>query len=441
MKKWFKFFCFSFFSHKHSKEGAKRGYSNFFLSFILALVFLWIGYVVGDMLPFSTHYHSSPSFAETVRSVFANADVDKRIDAEIQNGVLKIKQNDGTYAQDVIINTFSNHLDKQYYSVNGYDVVVDTRPAHTLAEVEAYCVSNDGKNTTISYEDYLTLSEVAKFNFDFKLRYTGNALILNEELVEGYRKYLKSQSDEQKAELVALDNSLAESKITKDEYNMAVYELYFINYYPEITDYEATSKVPLLRNYYYHQYIKEGKDKYLFIFDDYMAGSFETQNGIIVSFYGFYDDMENGTLIAAGLSQEMANELADGFIKDAFKTIWKLNVYAYAINVFSLIPFIVLMPMVITLLAYSILKLRSVESISSLGAMFKIVGSFVWFSGLISTVLTAVASFFVPRNLMVALPLILFFVSLAIRSIIFVINEAKLHTKQLEQQEVERTEV
>ena len=43
-------------------------------------------------------------------------------------------------------------------------------PADTFAEIEAYCVSNDGKNTVISYEDYLTLSEVARLNFDFKIR-------------------------------------------------------------------------------------------------------------------------------------------------------------------------------------------------------------------------------------------------------------------------------
>ena len=49
MKKWFEFFCLSFFSHKISKEGAKRGYATAFLGLILALIFLWVAFMGGDM--------------------------------------------------------------------------------------------------------------------------------------------------------------------------------------------------------------------------------------------------------------------------------------------------------------------------------------------------------------------------------------------------------
>ncbi len=441
MKKWIKFFSFGFFSHKLSREGAKRGYANFFLSLILALAFLWAGFIGSDMLPFSAHYNNSPDFRETARSAFANPELSKRIDAEIENGILKVKNYSGEYTEELFINTFEDEIDKQNYSVNGYDLVVDTRPADTLAEIEAYCVSNDGKSTVISYEDYLTLSEIARLNFDFKIRYTGNALVLNDELVTGYRAYVDELSDENKLATEKLTNDLAENRINENEYNRAIYELYFTNYYPAISDYEATSKVPLLRNYYYHQYIKEGKDKYLLIFDDYLAGSFEAKGGIELSFYGFYSDMENGALITDGATQDEANALADEFIKDSFKAIGSLNAYAYAINIFSLIPFIALMPMVVTLLAYSILKLRGVDSIASLGGAFKIVGSFIWASAVIAALLSVAIAFFVPRNIVSVLPLITFFIVLAIRSIIFVVNEAKLYNKQLEQEKSERTEV
>ena len=169
MKKWFKFFHFSFFSHKLAKEGAKRGYASFFLSFILTLVFLWTGFIGGDMLPFSAHYNNSPDFKAVTRLVFANPDLDKRIQAEIENGALKVKKNDVTYVEDIIVNTASNENDKQNYSVNGYIVVIDTRPADTLAEVEAYCISNDGNDLIISYEEYLTLSAVARLNILLEL--------------------------------------------------------------------------------------------------------------------------------------------------------------------------------------------------------------------------------------------------------------------------------
>ncbi len=435
MKKWLKFFGLSFFFHKISKEGARRDYANVFLGFVLVLVFLWMGFFAGDMLPFGIHYNNSPDFKATAHSVFANSDADKQICAEIEDGILKVKN------QDVLVNTFENEIDRQNYSVNGYNVVVDLRPANTLAEIEAYCISNNGKNTIISYEEYLTLSDVARLNFDFKLRYTGNVLELTDELLISYKEYIETLSDENKTVAQQLEKDLAEGKITKLEYDRGIYELYFVNYYPEITAYESTSSVPLLRNYYYHQYISEGADKYLFIFDDYMAGSFVTQNGIDVSFYGFYSDLDNGLLIEQGASQDKMKKSVDEFIKDSFWAIGFINLYAHAMNVISLVPLMALMLLVVTLLAYSILKLRGVESISTLGAMFKIVGSFVWVSGVISAALTVISSFFIARSMINILPLALFFAVLMIRSIIFVINESKLYLKQLEQQEAEQMEV
>ena len=316
---------------------------------------------------------------------------------------------------------------------------MDSRPGDALAEVEAYCVSNDGKNTVISYEDYLTLSDVARLNFDFKLRYTGNTLVLTEESVKDYRAYVDGLGDEKKAATEKLANDLAENKITEPEYNRAIYELYFANYYPEITAYESASKVPLLRNYY-HQYISDGIKNCLFIFDDYMTGSFETRSGIDVSFYGFYSELENGPIVPQGATEAQANASVDSFIKSAFHKVWFLYAYAYIVNILSLLPFILLMLMVATLLTYSVLKLRGVESIPSLGGMFKIVGSFAWFSGAISAVLSVLIAFFVQRGVMNAMPLVLFFVALVIRSILFAIEESKRYMKQLEQLEAKETE-
>ncbi len=432
MKKWIRFFGGSFFSNKISKEATRHGYSSVFLALLLTFAFLWVGYVGADMLPFSSWYNSSPDFQETVHTLLANSDVSKRVGLEIFEGSLKFKvDTDG-----VLVNTFENSADKQNYSINGYDVIVDSRPADALAETIAYCVSNDGKETIISYDDYLTLSEVARLNFDFKLRYTGNELILEDGLVEGYREYLDDLSQEIKLETQKLADELANSKISKSEFNRAVYELYFTNYYPAITEYESSSKVPLLRNYYYHQYIKEGQEKYLFIFDDYMVGSFETESGINISFYGFYSDLENGVLVADNIDMAKANAAVDEFIMKSYNSIAPLSVYAHAMNVFSLIPFIALMPMVITILAYSIMKLRGVESIKTVGEAFKIVGSYTWAAALISAVINMIASFLVAPSMLAVLPLLIFFVVLAIRAMIFAINEIQSYIKQLGQETV-----
>lgn len=433
MKKWLKFFATAFFSHREAKGATKRGYTNVFFGFFLALVFLFSALVGSDMLPFGVHYNNSPDLMATAHAVLANADADKRIVAEISDGDLRLKKQGGEYTAALLVNTLENVADKQSYSVNGFDVVVDTRPAKTLAEVEAYCLSNDGNNIRISYEEYLTLSEVARLNFDFKLKYTGRELKLTDESVEGYFEYLTGHSDESRANAEGLKGDLSNEKITKDEYSRAVYELYFEAYYPEITAYESSSKVPLLRNYYYHQYISKNIDNYLFIFDDYMTGSFETVSGNEISFYGFFGNMENGVLIDDGSSEQAANKAVDDFINDAFMANWFLKVYAHLINTISLAPFIALMLMVAALLSYSLLKLMGVESISSLGGSLKIVGSFSWFSGFVSLVIALVLSFFVDRNWITALPLVLFFVALITRSVVFVIKEKHLFVKQSEQ--------
>ena len=433
MKKWLRFFCLSFFSNRISKEGAKSGYTNVMFGLILAFAFLWVGYVGADMLPLRAHYENSPDFSGMVHAVLANPDPELRIDAEIKDGSLLAKGYGSEYGERLLVNTFENEAQRQSYSKNGYNVVVDMRPADTLAKVEAYLVSNDGKDLTITYEEYLTLSEVARLNFDFKLRYTGEALYLSDELTENHKAYLLGLGGVTAGEVERLTSELSEGKINNDEYARAIYELYFVSYYPEISAYESTSKVPLLRNYYYHHYISRGEENYLFIFDDYMAASFETKGGILASFYGFYGNMEDGAIVPSGSSGADANAAADDFMKNALHSIAPLTFYAHAMNVFTLIPFIALMPLVVTLLGYSILKLRGVDSLRSFGAAFKTLGSYVWFSALISAVLTVTLGFLLDPDVISTLPLILFFLTLTARSVIFALSEIRSYVKKTEE--------
>lgn len=440
MKKWFRFFTLSFFSDRVSKEGAKRGYTNVFLGLLLSFALLWAGYVGTDMLPFAAHYDNSPDFSSSLHSLLANPDITSRISIEITDGRLAAKSYGGDYSEALLVNTLENERDRQLYSVNSYHLILDTRSARALAEVEAYCVSNDSKEMVISYEDYLTLSEVARLNFDFKLRYTGEELVLTDETCEAYRLYLVGSGEENKSAADQLYADLGEGRITKDEYNSKIYKLYFTNYYPDITEYESSSEVPLLRNYYYHRYLKEGITNYLFIFDDYMAGSFKTAGGVDISFYGFYSDLENGTLISEGADEDEAAAAADRFVKDAYSAMVPLTLYAHGMNIFSLIPFIALMPMVVSLLAYSLLKLRGVDSVSTLGGAFKIVGSYLWFSALVAALLSLVCAFFLSPTVISILPLLLFFITLAVRSVIFAVNEAKAYINQSKKQETVQTE-
>ena len=417
MKKRFKFFLLGFFSDKEARGATKGGYTSVFLGFVLALVFLFTAFVGGEMLPFATRYGSAADFADTAYSALIGDGLG--IDLELKNGTLMAKRGDGEYTEALIVDTIGRASDREKYSVGGYELVIDTRSADTLALVEAYCVSNDGKGLVISYEEYLTLGEVARLNFDFKLRYTNDELVLDSEAIRGYEYYLLTLDSNIAGTVNSLKADLASGNINEESYARGIYTIYFESYYPSISDYESTSKLPLLRNYYYHEYLSEGQGKYLFIFDDYLAGSFETVGGGSYSFYGYYSGMADGAIVPDGLERGEAERRVDEFLKDAYGAVLPLMAYSHGMNLFSMIPFIALMPLVVTLLAYSILKLSGSESIRSFGDAFKIIGSFIHVSGLLSALLSMGLSFFVPTGLLGAMPPVLFFLTLAARAVIF----------------------
>lgn len=431
MKNWFKFFFLSFFSNKISKEGTKRGFTNLFLSLILTLVFLCVGIVWADFAPFSSHYDNSTGFKTTVRNALTNENPTKRVSILVENGEVKAKT-DGDFVDALVINTFKNQDDRNDYAQHGYHFIVDTRSADTLAEVEAYCQATDSSGTTISYEDYLSLNEVARLNFEFKLKYTGNELFLQDSTVSEYRAFVDGVSEQNKQLTKELYEQYESGDISKTEYDREIYELYFTNYYPSITAYENTSKVPLLRNYYYHELINKGEDKFLMIFGDCMIGSFETDGGIGVFFYGFYTNLENGELIKSNFNAEQTIDAVDDFIIDSYGATKDLNTYIYIMNIIRLVPIIALMVIVVAMLTSSILSLKGVEECRTFGAAIKIVGSYSWFSAVVTAIVTLITAFMVEKSVITVVALISFFVTTLVRSIIFMIGQIKQRKAELQ---------
>lgn len=424
MKNWLKFFFFSFFSNKRSKEGVKRGYTNLFLSLILALIYLCIGVIGADVLPFGSQYNNATSFKRMVRMAFCEPDSIYGIDILFEDGKIKATRG-GEFDNALIINTFTDQEQAKNYSNDGYKLVVDTRPADSLAEVEAYCVSTDSEKTVISYADYLTLNEVARKNFEFKLNYTGEELKLNDTLVEEFKAYLDGASAEVKSSISELSSKLEREEITKTQYDRGVYELYFSEYYPSISQYETASKVPLLRNYYFHELIGKGEDKFLMVFDDCMVGSFETDGKLDVFFYGFYSSFSNGKLIEGYFPPEGQVRAVDDFIKNSFIETVDLSTYIYIMNTIRLVPIIALMVIVVAMLMHSILSLKGVGTSKTFGSSLKIVGIYLWWTGLISAILTVIISFMVERSVITVVAIVVFFITLLVRTAIFTIAEIR----------------
>lgn len=396
MVKWLKFIGLSFFSDKISKEAVKRGYLNIVLGVLFALVFLFCGVLAADMAPFSAHYNNSPDFTAFVRNAV---------------GGLNLEVSSGKISSPRIVDTFSVSADAAAYAVNGYNLVVDTRSADAYDDFEAYYISNDGKGQEITPEEYATLSDVAKRNFEFKIRYTARELVLTDDLTAEHEKYLKDKGSESFAEL-----SKKQGEMPRAEYRRQVYRLYVKEYYPDLSAYENTGDAPLLRNFYYHSYVNGGAEKYLFIFDDSLVGSFKTGAGTRVEFYGFYKDFPDGTSFSTAKD-------ADAFIKNSFKATAPLSVYVYFMNTVRLIPFIALMPVILALLAYCILRIMKSEIAGGFGGCIKIIGSYLLVGSFISGLVTLIFGFFIPRNKIMVAALLIFFATLLIRTAIFLIGE------------------
>ena len=446
MKNWLKIFFLSFFSNKHSKQAVKKGYVNPLLSLMLALVFVCIGVIWADVLPFGTHYGNATDFKNMVRSALTHVEGVNGINVLIENGELKATRNGGDFDKALLVDTFNNSQDAQVYAKKGYQLVIDTRSADSLAEVEAYCVSTDEQQTVITYAEYLTLNQVARKNFEFKLRYTGRELILDDSSVSAYKAFVETTNQQNANLVIELEEKLSSGEILKSQFNREVYELYFASYYPSINAYESTSKVPLLRNYYFHEIIDKGADKFLMVFDDSMVGSFETDGGIEVFFYGFYNSIADGYLIEGYFAPSTKINAVDNLIKKSYRATVDLSVYIYIMNTIRLVPIITLMVIVVAMLNYSILSLQGVDACKNFGGAVKIVGSYAWCSGLISAVLTIITAFMVQKNLITIISIVAFFVTLLVRTIIFVVAKILENNKRLQdvsnvdQQPTEKTE-
>ena len=157
MKKGIKFFWLSFFSDSISKQAVKRGYWNLVLGIVLSLVFLFCGVLAADLLPFPAHYKNSSSFSAFVSNALDRLDL--RVDS-------------GKMSSPSLADTFSSAADASAYGMNGYNLVVDTRAADAFDDFEVFYLSNDGVGQEITKEEYDALSDAAKRNFDFKIRYT-----------------------------------------------------------------------------------------------------------------------------------------------------------------------------------------------------------------------------------------------------------------------------
>ena len=410
VRKWLSCFGLGFWSWKKTGEAGRRGYGNLFFSFLLALVLLVMGVFAADLVPFRVHYRNAGTYRAFIADALTPTE-DSPLVLTLSEGRLSAMW--GADGEIALIDSVSDSVQAERYGANGYHLVIDTRPADALDDFEAYYLANDGTGQEISVEEYETLSEVARRNFDFKIRYTGRELILTEELVLAYETYLAGQE----SALSAL-NEIRSARDTdgEDAYRRKVYTLYVKTRYPSMTTYETNSEVPLLRNYYMYDYVNSGRvTHYLFLFCDAVIGAFATDGGHEVNYYGFYPE-RTGDVIPKSTANADARSLSVAFVEECFYEATPFYLYLWVTGFMQLLLYLMLLPLVVGLLFFCLVRLLRVDPQRSFGVCQRQTGIWLWQAAFLTGCAVFALGFLVPRRLLQPLTLLIFFCVLLVRA-------------------------
>lgn len=379
MKSWIKFFGLSFFSDKIASEAVKRGFVSVALALLLSFVFFLLGYYGADVAPFAVKYDGAGNYKQFISEAFS------QITVEIKDGKASSPQK---------INSFT---DDGGYSKNGYNLIVDTRPSDTLIEFTQVAVKGDSQ---ISYEEYLDLSGKDRETYKIQTRYTDTALNITEEMANSYESFLSANADAQK-DFAALDKSAS-------DYREQLYYLYVRHYYTSVASVLRGAKAPVLRDYYYRNYITGGKAYYFYVFDNMIAGSFKTDGGVPAVFGGYFTKCADGEI-----------DDIHGFVKDVYYDMAGNTFTSYFVSAISQLPMLILIPLILAVMMWLAGKAVKDGWEKSYGGCFKIINSFVWAAALITALITFACGWFVSARLMYSwMPVILGGI-LLIRAVIY----------------------
>lgn len=405
---WAKNFALSFYSHKETRRAGRGGYTTVFLSFLLTLVLLVCGVFAADIVPFGVHYRHAEGYCAFIMNAFGGEDTSHRIALTLTEGVMSAT--DPESGAPIRIDTLADPSAAEIYAGGGIELIVDTRAADALDAFEAYYLANDGTGQEITPDEYDTLSEVAKRNFEAKIRYTGKELVLTDELTASHEAYLAEHAAEALAKL-------EESRDAGEEesYRLGVYRLYVKTRFPIVSSYESSSEVPLLRNFYMYNYVNNGKTTdYLMIFSDAIVGAFHTNGGHAVSYYGFYPH-ETRAVLTGTENTAAAGKIACDFVHDCFYEASSFYLYMWLTGFMQMILYLLIMPLALALLLSSLMRVTGADPSHGFGKALREVGSWMWQAAVLTAVTVLLLGFGLPRRMLQPVALLVLFGILLIR--------------------------
>ena len=189
---------------------------------------------------------------------------------------------------------------------------------------------------------------------------------------------------------------------------------------------------PLLRNYYYENYINKSETrKYLIVFDNLALSLFETDKGADASLYGGYGYMPSGEI-----------KSGDALIGGIYGSFVNYGAMLYAVSVFRSIPVFAVVPLILAAVLKLVMVAMHSRELAPYLTCLKLVGAYMAFSALITALGTIVLGFVIPSSALNVLPYILFAAVMAVRTAVFILCEYLRNKKQKDvQKDVEKEEV
>lgn len=416
---WLKFYFVGFFTHSLSKEGGDHSFFNTLLSFVLTFIIVCCGLVAGYAASFGVQYNNSKDFKSFLYAAFGDEDSSNRIDLSVKDGYLSADVKEGER-----VNTLLN--EGQKYAINGYQLIVDTRPADTAyAEFTVKCKKSD--NTEIEYGVYRTLSEDEKKVYSLTVDYSGKSLNPADKQTE-YEEYLSASQSAAEA-YGKLKADFADGTVSGEQYSNGVYELYFNTYFAELPK-DNYGKAPTLRTYYLSPSTYQNTDKYITVLDNVCFCAFKTDSGLAVEFSGYFNKLDDGQISGDNLSSAQMKNNIDDMIKNSFASAGRLNFLVYLVSLGRSVAIYVLAIILFSLIAFMTLKVAKAEDCPRYVDAIKIVGSFQLWSAIITFVLTLILSFFLARGAVFTAAEIILLCVLILRTALYVTIELMADKKK-----------
>lgn len=411
MRDWLKFFFLGFFNKELAIQSKKRSVWNGILSFFVAFILLYLALAIAFSVSFPTHYSNSSEFIEFWHGIFDDCGVR----FEIQNRKASAYYDNGDIVR---VNTFASQSDKEKYSKNGYDLIIDVRDGASLYSDFDFVFVNADNDSTLTYDEYDKLSDSSKKDYSIKITLSEEAIEFTPELIDEYTAFIKNRGG---VDSLATLEQIGNGIVAADDYGK-VYELYFDVKFGELSTGYASA--PTIRDYYISTYLATDSDgnsiydNYVILLHDLVFASFYDDSEVRLTVTGYYDDAYvkiDGNLLDA-----------DNLMLGLYKTnkgVIMINCFLYLLRGASVVGLIWL---VLPLICAILHKICKGKKIPGYGETFKAMGSFWLWSAVPAVIYAIIASFVTSQVLVLYVSFIMVLIVDVIRMLIHFIGMKNL---------------